>query len=68
MIKINGKEVNTKSIEIDGIDRRDYPDFVDAYASHAEFTNGEALTDDELDELTDKHSDLIQEKAYDEVF
>ena len=36
-LEINGKKVNFGSIEIDNIDQNDYPDFVDAYISYAEF-------------------------------
>lgn len=65
---INGKQVDGSTIEIDGVNPRDYPDFVDSYATYAEFTNGEALTDEELDVLTDKHSDIIQQLAYEELY
>lgn len=52
-------------IEVDGVDSSDYPDFVDAYASYAVWKdNGEELTDDELDDLTDQHRDVIHELAH----
>ena len=39
-------------VEVDGIDRRDHPDYCDAFISYAEWADtGEALTDAELDEL-----------------
>lgn len=54
------KQLNIRSIEIDGINKKDYPDFVDAYASYAEWSDGEPLTDDELAAIPDY---LIQELA-----
>lgn len=51
---INDKEVDLGTIEIDGIDLGDRPDFCDAYISSAQFVDGEELTDDELDTLKDE--------------
>jgi hypothetical protein len=51
--------VDVASIEIEGIDGRDYPDFSDAFVSAANWDNGEPLSDDELNELQDQHSDLV---------
>lgn len=57
--KMIGKEVDYSTIEIDGIDMRDYPDFCDAYIAYAEYTDGTPLTDEELDTLTQEEGDLI---------
>lgn len=67
-IKVGGKKikVDINTIEIDGIDTRDYPDFVDAFFSYAEDHRGRELTDDELDVLTDEHADLINELIFDQ--
>jgi len=46
--------VNYKSIQIDGIDPDDYPDFVDAYIVSAEFEDGTPLSEEELEQLTDE--------------
>ena len=62
---INGKQVDLGSIELDGVESYDRPDYADAYASAATFTDGTALTDDELDELSDKHGDIINMRAHD---
>ena len=51
MIKINGKEVNTKSFEWEDLYKWDYPDFSDAFVSYAEFTDGTELTDDDYEVL-----------------
>lgn len=64
-VMINGKQVDLGSIELDGVESYDRPDYADAYAVAAEFTDGMALTDDELEELTDKHGDIINMRAHD---
>jgi hypothetical protein len=46
--------VNYNSIQIDGIDPDDYPDFVDAYIISAEFEDGTPLSEEELEQLTDE--------------
>lgn len=46
--------VNYGSIEIDGVDSNDYPDFVDAYVAYAEFEDGTPLSEEELYQLTDE--------------
>ena len=46
--------VNYRSIEIDGVDSDDYPDFVDAYVISAEFEDGTPLSEEELEQLTDE--------------
>lgn len=60
-ITLNGQKIDISSVEIDGIDKNDYPDFVDAYFSYAEYDNGMPLTNSELDKLTDEYSDLVSD-------
>jgi hypothetical protein len=50
---MNIKQIDENSLEFDGIDHRDYPDYVDAYLTHAETLDGYVLTDDELSDLQD---------------
>ena len=66
-MEINGKEVDPSSLEVDGVDSRDYPDFSDAYISYATFTDGTELSDEEMDELNDSHGDIVHELAYDSL-
>jgi len=66
-ISVNGKEVDTDSLEIDGIDMRDYPDFVDAYFSDGEFMDGSEMSQDELDYLRDHHGELLYNKIQDRL-
>jgi len=47
---LNGCQVF--NIAIDGINRRDYPDFVDAFVTSAEWDNGVSLTEGECADLT----------------
>jgi hypothetical protein len=56
-VKLNGRVV--KSLEIDGVDRGDYPDFCDAYFSYAEFEDGTPLTDEQLEELGEENAEIL---------
>jgi hypothetical protein len=60
-MELNGRAVVNP--EVDGVDRKDYPDFCDVYFSYAEFANGVKLTDEELDELTDAYADVVNAMA-----
>lgn len=62
-LAFNGKQVNLGSIEIEGVDSRDYPDFADAYVSYAEYVDGTQLTDEELEQFTNENGDLVNELA-----
>jgi hypothetical protein len=64
-VSLNGKPVNTRSIEIEGIDRNDYPDFVDAYITYAEYEDGTPLSDEELMSLEDENYGLTGELIHD---
>lgn len=64
---LNGHEIKLSSLEVDGVDSSDYPDFCDAYFCYAEYTNGIELTDDELEQLTDQYGDIVHELAYDSI-
>ncbi|CAK0740945.1 hypothetical protein CCP3SC1AL1_1110009 [Gammaproteobacteria bacterium] len=59
---LNGKKV--VDLEVDGVDSRDYPDFADAYFSSGCYEDGTALTDDELNRLTDLAGDVLWEMAF----
>lgn len=64
-IEFNGKPVNVGSVEIDGIDTEDYPDFVDAYIAAAEYEDGTPLTDEELVQFQEENYDLVSELIHD---
>ena len=63
---LNNKPVDIKSIEIDDVDQTDYPDFSDAYISHATYINGMPLSDTELEQLNDQESEFINQKIHDD--
>lgn len=56
---------NITDIEVEDAFGWDYPDLADAYIAYAVWKDtGEELTDQELDELNDKHGDFVHEKAH----
>jgi hypothetical protein len=57
-------ELDLRSIELDGVDTRDYPDFCDAFITYAEAKDGTPLTSEQL-ELLNEDSELIQMLAHD---
>ena len=57
IVKLNGRTV--KSLEVDGLDGDDYPDFCDAFFSYAEFEDGTPLTDEQLEELADENPEIL---------
>lgn len=57
-------EINLSKVDnivIEGIDRKDYPDFVDAYIVSADY-NGIEMNDDEIENLN-KDSEFIHEQV-----
>lgn len=55
------------NIKIDGIDTKDYPDFVDAYIVSADHEDGTPLTDSELDDLN-ADSDFVYSQVLNQLF
>lgn len=55
------------NVEVDGIDFNDYPDFVDAFISSAEY-DGREMTEEEIDYINDVHYDFVHECVYDKLF
>lgn len=45
-------EIDYDSLEVDGIDTSDYPDFADAYFASGQYQDGTPIPDDVLDDLT----------------
>jgi len=65
-LQLNGRTV--VDAQVDGIDMSDYPDFCDAYFESACYEDGTALTDDELEELTDQNPEALHEMIYDQIY
>ena len=60
---IEPKRVVYETIELNGVETSDYPDFCNAYAVYAEWTDGTELTEEELDNIP---GDVIHERAHEE--
>jgi hypothetical protein len=52
-VTIDGKEVDLKSVDFDGIDHSDAPDYSDAFIVSAHFVDGVDLTEEQLEMLFD---------------
>lgn len=61
------KRIDYSSLVIDGVDSRDYPDFVDAYVSYGLYFDGTQIDGEDLDELNDKHPELAQSLAFESL-
>ena len=64
MSKIDTSKVD--NVEIEGIDTKDYPDFVDAYIAAADY-NGVPMTEDQLTELNENY-DFLYEAVTNSLF
>jgi hypothetical protein len=67
-IEFNGRMVDPRSIELDGVHTWDHPDYTDAYVSLARYTDGTELTDQELDAFTQENGDLVNQLAHDQLY
>ena len=56
-----------ENIEVEGIDTKDYPDFVDAFISYAEI-DGVKLEDRQLDYLNDNHPNLVYDCVINKLY
>jgi len=57
------KAINKNSLVIEGVDTADHPDYVDAYISYGEYTDGTPIDEDALMDM----GDLAQEMAFDSL-
>jgi uncharacterized lipoprotein YddW (UPF0748 family) len=62
------KEINIKSLVVEEVDMRDYPDFCDAFFSYAETVDGRELSDAELESLTLDNPELVLEAAHQTLY
>jgi len=64
------ERIDMNSIEIDGVDRRDYPDFADAYVSYAQYKNGRSMDESELEKLNNYLTDngKLHELVWDSLY
>ena len=61
------KEVDYSSLEIEGIDTSDYPDFCDAYFSSGLYLDGSPISEDDLI-LLSCDGELIQEYVFNSLY
>lgn len=64
---VNDKPVDIKSLELDGLDPRDRPDFADAFFSSGEFMDGTPMTEEELEKFNNENGELINNMANEEM-
>ena len=61
------KQIDYTSLEIDGIDMQDFPDFCDAYISAGSYTDGTELSDEDLEQLNNDRElvySLVEKAIY----
>lgn len=57
-----------EELAVDGVDRKDHPDFSDAHFSDARWKKSRALlTEAELNQLTEEFPDLLNEMAHESL-
>ena len=64
---INFTEKEFTEPEIDGVDKRDYPDFCDAFFSYG-LVNGREATEEELEYATMEFGSLLNNMAHESLF
>ena len=55
------------NVQVDGIDPKDYPDFVDAFIDSADY-DGKPMSDEMLDYINDVHSEFVYECVFNHLF
>jgi len=58
------KKIDWNTVQLDGVDTKDYPDFSDAFFTYAEWDDGTPLTEDELDQMGEDYYSELNEMAY----
>lgn len=61
------KKIDWSTVEVDGVDLKDYPDFCDAFFYYAEWEDGTPLTDDELDQMAEDYPEELNIRAYESL-
>ena len=55
------------NMEFEGVDFKDYPDFVDAFLVAADY-DGKEMTEEQIDYINDEHYEFVNEQVYDSIF
>ena len=65
-MRINIKDV--QHLQVEGVCMNDFPKFCDAYISYAEWSeNGDELTEEQLEWLTEDYPGKVNELAYESL-
>jgi hypothetical protein len=64
---IDGKQIDRNTLQVTNILMSDYPDFCDAYFCYAEFTDGEELTDVQIDKLNETYWNEVNAHIHENV-
>ena len=62
-------ELKGRRVEADVADVHawDYPDFCDAHFTDCTFEDGTSLSDEEVEELSEKYQDVLWDRAFDSL-
>jgi len=55
------------NIEVENVNHRDYPDYCDAFISNADY-KGKLMTENQLEELNNNHSQFVYEKVIESIY
>lgn len=59
---------NITNVEMEDVHTFDYPDFCDAFVASATWgDSGEPLTEEDLEELNENHTDFVHEAAHESL-
>lgn len=61
------KPIDYSSLQVDGIDTSDYPDFCDAFIYYGQYEDGTDISDEDLEKLNED-GDLVYELVYNTIF
>ena len=62
-ITINNREVDLSSLTCEGASWHEYPDLVDTFFAEGCYTDGQELSDEDLELLNETETDLLYELA-----
>jgi SMC interacting uncharacterized protein involved in chromosome segregation len=68
LITLREKIIDEETLVVDGVFVWDYPEFCDAYFSFAKDIEGNELEEEELDKLSNKYPEIINELALKKMF
>lgn len=66
-MQLNMKEVDADSLQVEGVNRTDYPDLCDSFFSFGLYKDGTEMTPDELDELGQLYPHVLHNMAHESL-